>query len=410
MPRVLHALSQRPSLTGSGITLEALVRNAGPAGWDQDVVVAVPADDPEPRVADLPLDRIHPLIFGTSRLPFPVPGMSDVMPYPSTRFSSMDAGQIQNYVEAWTEHLAGVVASARPDLIHSHHVWLMTSILRRVAPSIPIVTHCHATGIRQMELCPHLADRIRSDCLGIDRFGVLHRVHQEVLGAALGVPEGRVHIVGAGYREDLFHARGRAATVRPRVLYIGKYSVAKGLPCLLDAAEALWAEGVGFELHVAGGGAGAEADGLRSRMQEIIGPLELHGQLPQPDLARLMRQSAVVVLPSFYEGLPLVLVEAFASGCRVVATGLPGVIEQLAPALGDGLELVDLPGMVGVDTPAAADLPAFTARLRTGLLRALEAPPLGDPLATRPEALAPLTWAAVFQRVETIWLELLNTT
>ena len=33
MPRVLHVLSQRPSLTGSGITIDALVRHAGKAGW-----------------------------------------------------------------------------------------------------------------------------------------------------------------------------------------------------------------------------------------------------------------------------------------------------------------------------------------------------------------------------------------
>ena len=40
--RVLHILAQRPSLTGSGVTLDALVRRAHVAGWEQDVVVGVP--------------------------------------------------------------------------------------------------------------------------------------------------------------------------------------------------------------------------------------------------------------------------------------------------------------------------------------------------------------------------------
>ena len=42
-PVILHVLSQRPSLTGSGITLDALVRHAAP-GWNQVVVVGVPLE------------------------------------------------------------------------------------------------------------------------------------------------------------------------------------------------------------------------------------------------------------------------------------------------------------------------------------------------------------------------------
>ena len=56
-----------------------------------------------------------------------------------------------------------------------------------------------------------------------------------------------------------------------------------------------------------------------------------------------MRRSTVCVLPSFYEGLPLVLVEALACGCRLVATDLPGVVDELAPRIGAALELVELP-------------------------------------------------------------------
>ena len=44
-PTVLHVLSQRPSLTGSGITLDALVRHSLP-GWQQHAVVGVPAAAP----------------------------------------------------------------------------------------------------------------------------------------------------------------------------------------------------------------------------------------------------------------------------------------------------------------------------------------------------------------------------
>jgi len=406
MPRVLHALSQRPSLTGSGVTLDAMVRHAARAGWDQRVVVGVPADEPAPAVADLSKTRIHPLRFGECELPFPVPGMSDVMPYRSTRFSTMSDEQVEAYVGGWRRHLAEVVARWAPDVIHTHHLWLMSSIMKDVAPEVRVLAHCHATGLRQMELCPHLAGRVRRGCARVDRVVVLHRGHAEEVSAVLDMPLRRIQVIGAGFRERLFHARGREPSDTPRLLFVGKISAAKGLPSLLDAFDVLAADGRDVELHVAGSGEGAEADALRHRMDAMAPRVVQHGHLSQPELARLMRECSVFALPSMYEGLALVIVEAFACGCRLVATALPGVVEQLAPNLGDALELVEPPAMVGVDTPEPAALPAFTVRLREAIERALNAPPLGDPVETRPETIASFTWSAVFERVESIWKEL----
>jgi glycosyltransferase involved in cell wall biosynthesis len=109
----------------------------------------------------------------------------------------------------------------------------------------------------------------------------------------------------------------------------------------------------------------------------------------------------VFVLPSFYEGLPLVLVEAVACGCRLVATDTPGVVHDLAPQLGEAIELVKLPQLEGPDTPVQVDLPKFTDELEAALHRALHKGPLPDKIELRP-----FTWNAVFQRVEDIWLEL----
>ena len=72
--RVLHILSQRPSLTGSGITLDAIVRHASATGWEQRVVVGVPAGDSRPEVGGLAPDEIRPLIFGDAGLPSQPPG------------------------------------------------------------------------------------------------------------------------------------------------------------------------------------------------------------------------------------------------------------------------------------------------------------------------------------------------
>jgi glycosyltransferase involved in cell wall biosynthesis len=402
MARVLHVLSQRPSRTGSGITVDALVRHAAAAGHEQRVVVGTPVEDPRPEVGGLSPEKVLPLTFGDGGdLDFPVPGMSDVMPYRSTRFSSMSEGQLRAYRDAWRVHLARVMDDFRPELIHSHHLWIVSSMLKQIAPRTPVVTQCHATGFRQMELCPHVAGEVRAGCARNDRFVVLHRQHAEQLARTLGVASSRVHVVGAGYRDELFHARGRRPVDPPRLVYIGKYSAAKGLPWLLDAFERLRAERPGIELHVAGSGAGEEADRLLARMRTLASGVVLHGMLAQPELAALLRSCVVCVLPSFYEGLPLVLVEALACGCRIVATDLPGVREQLAPAMGPLLHRIALPRLAGVDVPEPDDLPAFVERLHAAMATALDA---GE-IDLRPVALAPFTWSAVYRRIESVWRE-----
>ena len=218
---------------------------------------------------------------------------------------------------------------------------------------------------------------------------------------ALEISPSRVHVVGAGYGEETFGASGRPPSTAPTLLYAGKYSRAKGLPSLLDAVERLSSGRPDLVLHVAGSGAGDEADALRARM-EAMDQVVLHGQVPQSRLAELMRAADVFVLPSYYEGLPLVLVEAAASGCQVVATDLPGV-RELQEALGPWLRRVALPRLAKVDQPLPSDLPAYVARLAEALASALQAP-----APPRMPELHRWTWSAVFQRVEAVWGSVLS--
>jgi glycosyltransferase involved in cell wall biosynthesis len=406
--RVLHVLSQRPSHTGSGVTLGAIVRCAGEAGWEQSAVVGVPAEDPHPAVGTLPPERIFPLVFGREELDFDLPGMSDVMPYPSTCFSELTAGQHKAYRSAWTGHLREVVDRFRPDLIHSHHVWILSSLIKDVIPRVPVVTQSHATGFRQMALCPDLAPDVKAGCARNERFLVLHEEMARWLTEALGVPAQRVSVCGAGYRQDLFHTQGRPAATGPDVAYVGKLSRAKGLPWLLEAVERLWGEGRDVRLHVAGSGAGEEAAELGARLSSLAPRVLLHGQLSQEDLAGLLRRCAVCALPSFYEGLGLVLVEALACGCRLVSTDFEGARDQIAPHAGEALELVPMPRLGDVDKPEPSDLPAFVENLAGALGRSLDRPGLGDDAFTAEGRLRPFTWEAVFQRVEEVWTGLLR--
>ncbi len=416
--RVLHVLSQRPGLTGSGVTLHALVRQAARAGWEQRAVCGVPADDPRPRVGDLPPDAVAPLLFAPdsgppSRAPdveFPVPGMSDVMPYRSTRFSAMEPGQVEAYRVAWIDLLARVRDAFQPDVVHAHHAWIVSSLLRDVFPHTPVVMHGHGTALRQLRSCPGLAASVRAGCGRNDAIVVLHELHRQEYAREYGLDPTRCHVVGAGYDAAVFHARGRVDDAGPTLLFAGKLSRAKGLDCLLDAFDIVRGESPSAVLHVAGSGSGAEADELRRRVEETPG-VAWHGKLEQPDLAARMRETKVFVLPSFFEGLGLVLVEALACGCRLVSNDLPGLAPVVEVA-GDALARVPMPRLVGADTPDPADRPAYVERLARTLRTALDRAPSGRDSGEAVDGidprLAPFTWEAVFERVETVWLDVMR--
>ena len=404
-PKVLHVLSQRPSRTGSGITLDAVVRLAESAGWKQAAVVGIPADEANAVVGLLPSRNIFPVHFrseGDSTKPadlnFFVPGMSDVMPYPSTVWATLGQADLDAYRLVWKKHLQRVISEFKPDLIHSHHIWLVSSLLKDIAPNVPVTTTCHATGLRQLELCPHLASEVISGCRRNDHFLVLRDDHSTLLSKTLNISKTRISTVGIGFRDEIFH-RGLIKPDGPRkdLLYVGKFSESKGLPWLLDAFGELNREQPDLCLHIAGDGSGPEAEILRARIQAMKPSTVMHGMMDQENLAQLMRRCHVCVLPSFYEGVPLVLVEAAACGCRLVSTRLPGVLEQIAPVIGNTLEMVSLPRLVKVDKPAAEDLPRFTKDLKVALRNALNASPAS---VTNLDIFA---WSTVFRRVESIW-------
>jgi glycosyltransferase involved in cell wall biosynthesis len=373
-------------LTGSGVTLDALARHGATAGWKQGFVVGIPGDERAPKLGG-PIEAVR---FGHPPMPELVVGMSDVMPYESRTFSSLSEHEVEHYLDGFKRAIVAAIDRVEPDVIHSHHVWLMSSIVAELT-DVPVVMHCHGTGLRQLELCPHLAERVARGAARNHEVLALHHQQVEPLRNLLG-DDIRIEVVGAGFREEVFG--GVHADKQPRTMaFAGKISDAKGLGPLLEAV----AEMDDVTLHVAGGGEGAETERLKERMAELADKVYFHGRLDQGALAELLAHTEVFVLPSFYEGLPLVTIEALASGCRVVSTALPGVVSDIAPKISDGLELVDLPAMATIDTPVEDQIPDFTVRLRQALERALDAGPVAAP------AVDEFTWQAVYRRVEAAW-------
>ena len=100
--RVLSVTAQKPCSTGSGVYLTEVVRSLAKMGVSQAVVAGVTRED---RV-DMPEGvTVYPVYFSSEKLPYPVVGMSDEMPYTSTRYRDMTEEMAGQFKAAFLEVL-----------------------------------------------------------------------------------------------------------------------------------------------------------------------------------------------------------------------------------------------------------------------------------------------------------------
>lgn len=190
-----------------------------------------------------------------------------------------------------------------------------------------------------------------------------HRLaHRVVVGGSFardtllaeGIAAERIVVNPYGVDWDRFHAPVTAATNRPRrFLFLGSHLARKGLPVLLDAWRSLDARRGGAELWLAG-----PCGSRERRLIPALPSLRVLGAVPHSDVPVLLSQTDVLVLPSFFEGFGLVLLEALAAGLPYIATPHTGA--------------ADLP----TDDPFGLTVPVGSVEaLRAALLHYLDRPP-----------------------------------
>lgn len=113
----------------------------------------------------------------------------------------------------------------------------------------------------------------------------------------------------------------------PSVLFVGRLRVRKGLEVALHALSLLRRSGIQPRFVVAGEGE------HRARLEQLVRDLDLESQVEflgrrsRDQVQALMTAATVLVVPSLYEGMPLVIVEAMQRGLAVVASAVSGIPE-----------------------------------------------------------------------------------
>jgi colanic acid/amylovoran biosynthesis glycosyltransferase len=137
----------------------------------------------------------------------------------------------------------------------------------------------------------------------------------------------KVHVVRCGLDRD-FHDGPAAASASPRRLVcVGRLSEQKGHLLLLAAMRLAFDRGCSFELVLVGDGELRSAVEARVRALDLAADVRITGWVGSAAVRRELEQARALVLPSFAEGLPVVIKEAMALQRPVITTFVAGIPE-----------------------------------------------------------------------------------
>lgn len=264
--------------------------------------------------------------------------------------------------------LRHVALARRADVVHVHHgealALLVAMRMLRVRTPVLLTLHVGVPAIRR-SLAPYLVDGQRLGEGGLRAAlyrSVVMRIRAWLDRGALALAD-RVTFISRSAAADVLPATQRAgarviynglpdapaplpasATPSPEpveLLFVGANSVRKRVETLPFVLRRVRERRPGSRLRIIGFGADENPGLLRqARALGVLDALVFEGRKRSEELPPYYRAARVLLVPSAYEGLPMVILEAFQSGLPCVATrvsGHPEVIDE-----GDSGFLVEL--------------------------------------------------------------------
>ena len=304
-----------------------------------DVVSPVPYAPPWPRRPDWQALRSIPASDEQSGLQVLHPRFV-VIPK-LTRANGM------TYAAGITSTLRTLAQAGDKLFVHAHCAYPDGVGVARAASrlGLPFAITAHGSDINVYSRQPAIRSQLRW-AMQRARFviAVSKALRQKILEIVPEQPDRVVHVPCAGFNPSVFFPGDRLAerqrlglSAGARVaLFVGQLVPIKAIDNLLVAWQAALAQGTltaTDRLLLIGEGP------LRQRLQALAdspeskGTVQLIGARPQPEIASYLKASDLLCLPSHNEGMPNVIIEAFASGVPVLATAVGGVPELVQPGV-----------------------------------------------------------------------------
>ena len=230
----------------------------------------------------------------------------------------------------------------RIDAMHANDLLgiCIPSVLIGLLFKMPIIVQGHGTDIL---LLRHGRPRWKYLLYKL----VITRAHRIVVNARyaisylaeVGVPEDKITVIPCPIPVELIR-KVQAGAEKPddvmRIITVANLIWQKGLNYLIAAAKKVCEHMRNVEFIIVGEGPLRDEFLRQIRELKLEDKVVLAGSLPYEEALKLMASADIFVLPSVYDQLPIVILEAMALGKPVVATnvcGIPEVIEDAKTGL-----------------------------------------------------------------------------
>jgi glycosyltransferase involved in cell wall biosynthesis len=279
-------------------------------------------------------------------------------------FAPMVLAKSNDGLAEWCGRLTGegipVVRAPMDMPFHAHHAIRVVSELRTLSPHIVHINApgpydgqmgmlapiARAAGCFAVVVTEHLprVERLwkralvkRFSCPWIDRVLTVSRSNLAHLIERQGVPEHKIEAVYNGIPASYGSRRDAIRSAARRELgledgtttfvFVGTLIDRKGVGVLIEAFAGL--QGSPWRLFIIGGGVKRRAYETSVVERGLAGAVEFLGSIDESRVERILSAADCLVLPSFLEGMPYVILEAMACSLSVLATRVDGIPEAV---------------------------------------------------------------------------------
>ncbi len=227
------------------------------------------------------------------------------------------------------------------DLIHAHFTYAdgVAACLLGRRYGVPVVITEHASWLPWMQRYPLVRRQARWAARACAAHIAVSESVRRGIGAITGAP-GKVQVMPNVVDGRVFRFLPDHQRKAGQILFVGAVRYSKGVDLLLEALRAVRDRYPAAHLILAGEplflSYRREAERLRrlARQLGVADSVAIVGGKSPSDVAALMAESSVVVLPSRHETFGTILIEAMACGTPVVATRCGGPEEIVTTDVG----------------------------------------------------------------------------
>lgn len=228
-------------------------------------------------------------------------------------------GQPEYVTHQYKQVLINTVPTGTPVIISDDKsVWAAAAALHSMYPVVGVL-HADESAYYNLTARFHKATAILA-C-------VSDRVLQTVTKQIPEVPQEKLFYIPCGIHLPPVNTARHSGSNVLQLIYVGRVNdYQKRSGDLLKIAVLLHQKGIAFNLDIIGDG-GAYKTGLEEQFRHagLSGKVAFRGWLSQGEVKDYLQAADVMILPSDFEGMPIAMMEALASGCGFVGTRVSGI-------------------------------------------------------------------------------------